>query len=61
MFKLISDIIAHWYGMWNTIVMAIDVCNAKKMICTFMFIISYHFEIKCFSNPLQLDLCYVMF
>ena len=37
MFKLISDIMAHWYAMWNTIVMTIDVCNAEKMICTFMF------------------------
>ena len=33
MFKVISDIMAHWYDMWNTIVFAINFCNAKKIIC----------------------------
>ena len=23
---------AHWYDLWNTIVIVIDFCNAKKMI-----------------------------
>ena len=61
MFKLISDLMAQWYAMWNTIVMAIDVCIAKKIICTFMIIISYYYGIKCLSNLLQLHPCYVMF
>ena len=34
MFKDISDIIAHWHDMRNTIVIAINFCNAKKMIDT---------------------------
>ena len=42
MFKVISDIMAHWYDLWNTIVIAINFCNAKKMICALMFIISNH-------------------
>ena len=42
MFKVISDIMAHWYDMWNSIVIAINFCNAKKMICALMFIISNH-------------------
>ena len=52
MFKMISDIIAHWYDMRNTIVIAINFCNAKKMISAFMFIISKHCWIKCLSNLL---------
>ena len=49
MLKVISDIIAHWYDMWNTIVIAFNFCNAKKMICA---LISNHYGIKCFSNLL---------
>ena len=30
------DLMAHWYAMWNTIVMWIDVCKRKKMIRTFI-------------------------
>ena len=61
MFKVISDIMAHWYDMWNSIDIAINFCNAKKMICALMFIISNHYGIKCLSNLLQLELCNVMF
>ena len=57
MFKVISDIMAHWYDMWNSIVIAINFCNAKKMICALMFIISNHYGIKCVSNLLQLEPC----
>ena len=60
MFKVISDIIAHWYNMWNTIVIAFNFCNAKKMICALMFIIRKHYGIKCRSNLLQLEPCNVM-
>ena len=61
MFKVISDIMAHWYDMWNTIVIAINFCNAMKMICALMFIISNHNGIKCLRNRLQLEPCNVMF
>ena len=61
MFKVISDIMAHWYDLWNTIVIAINFCNGKKMICALMFIISNHYGIKCLSNLLQLEACNVMF
>ena len=61
MFKVISDIMAHWYDMWNSIVIAINFCNAKKMICALMFIISNHYGIKCVSNLLQLEPCNDMF
>ena len=61
MFKVISDIMAHWYDLWNTIVIAINFCNAKKMICALMFIISNHYGISCLCNLLQLEPCNVMF
>ena len=54
MLKVISDIMAYWYDMWNTFVIAINFCNAKKMICALMSIISNHYGIKCLSNLLQL-------
>ena len=60
-FKVISDIMAHWYEMWNTIVIAISFCTGKKMICALMFIISNHYGIKCLSNLLQLEPCNDMF
>ena len=41
---------AHCYYMWNIIVIAINFCNAKKIICALMFIISNHDGIKCISN-----------
>ena len=37
MFKVISDIIAHWHNMRNTIVIAINSGNAKKMICACVY------------------------
>ena len=42
MFKVIFDIMAHCYDMWNTIVIAVNFCNAKKMISALMFIIGNH-------------------
>ena len=32
MLKVISDIMAHWYDLWNTFVIVINFCNATKMI-----------------------------
>ena len=61
MFKVISDIMAHWYEMWNTIVIAISFCTGKKMICALMFIISNHYGIKCLCNLLQFKPCNVMY
>ena len=61
MLNVISGILAHWYDMWNTIVIAIDFCNAKKLIWELIFILSNHDGIKCLSNPLQLEPCNVMF
>ena len=61
MFKVISDIIAYWYEIGMTIVIAIRFCNGKKMICALMFIISYHYGIIYLSNLLQLEPCNVMF
>ena len=39
--KVLSDM-AHWYDYWISIVIQITFCNAKKMICVSMFIISNH-------------------
>ena len=55
MFKAMSDIMAHWYDLWNTIVIVIYFCNGKKMICALILIISYHKGTKCLSNLLQLE------
>ena len=61
MFKAISEIMAHSYEMWNSIVIAIKFCNAKKMICALTLMISNHYRIKCLSNLLQIEPCNVMF
>ena len=61
MFEVISNIMAHWYDMWNIIDIAINFCNVKKIICALMFIISKIHGIKCLSNLLQLELCNVVF
>ena len=62
MLKVISDIMEHWYVLWNSIVIAINLCNGKKMICALMLIIkNNHNEIKCISNPLLLEPCNVLF
>ena len=52
MFEVISDIIAHWYDMSNTFVIAINFCNAE--LCHYV-IISYHCGIKCLSNFLHFE------
>ena len=52
-FKVISLIMSRWYEKWNTIVIAINFCNAKKQV--HWLIISSHYERKCRSTPLQLD------
>ena len=57
MFKVISDIMAHWYDMRNIIVFSKNICNAKKMNCAMMFIISQHHGIKSLRNRLQLEPC----
>ena len=49
LYKVIYNM-AHWYDNWNSIVIAINFCNAKKMICALMFIINNHYRIKCASN-----------
>ena len=61
LFNVISDITAHWYHIWNTIVIATIFCNAKKTICALMFIKKKLNGIKCLSNLVQLELCNVMF
>ena len=61
MFKVISDLLANCYDVWNTIINEIIFCNAKKMNCALMFIISNHYGIKCVSNLLQLEPCNDMF
>ena len=61
MFKVISDILAHWYEMCNTIVIGISFPSGRKMICALIFIIRNNYGIKCLSNLLQLDPCNVMF
>ena len=61
MFKGISDIMVHWYDLWNKIVIAINFCYRKKMICALMFIISNHYGTKCLRNVLQFEPCYIMF
>ena len=44
---------AHWYDMWNTIVIAINFCNA---LCIDVYH-SNHCRIKCLSNLLKLEPC----
>ena len=58
MFKGISVVMAHWYDLRNTIVIAINFCNGKKIICTLMFLISNHYGL---SILLLLEPCNVMF
>ena len=59
LYKLISDIMEHWYDMWNSIVIATNFCNAKIMICALMFIINNHYGLICLNNLLQLEPCNV--
>ena len=59
MFKVISDIMAHWYEMWNTIVIANSFCTGKKWSVHSSLI--SNLRIKCLCNLLQLEQCNVMF
>ena len=43
LFKVISDIMVHWYEMINKIIFTINFCNGMKMNCAFMLIISNHY------------------
>ena len=61
MFKVISDIMELSYDIWNTTINANNFCNAKKMKCALMFIISNHYGIKCGSNLELLESCNDMF
>ena len=58
MFNVISDIMAHWFEMWNTIVIILKFCTG---IGALMFIKTNHYGRKCFSNLLKLVSYYVMF
>ena len=40
MFKVISDIMAHWYLMANALIITINIYNEKNMNCALTFIIS---------------------
>ena len=57
MFKVISDVMAHCYDMWNTIITAINFCNATKVNWAFMFIISNHYGTTCGSKLVHLEPC----
>ena len=61
MYKVISDIIPHWYDLRNTIVIVINFCIAKKMICELILIIIYHYGIKCQSNVIWSLKCYLTY
>ena len=58
MFNVICDIMAHWDAMLNSIIFAINFCNAIKMNCA---LISNINERKCLSIVLHLEPCNVMF
>ena len=53
---VITDIITDWYVMLNTIMIAINFCNAKKMNCALRFT-----KQSCLSNLLQLEQCIFIF
>ena len=53
--KVISDVTALCYDMCNSIISAMNFCNAKKMNCTLIFIMSYRHGIKCVSSLLQFE------
>ena len=55
-FKVISDIMAHWYALLNSIIIVINFRNAIKMRCELMFIISNHHGSKCLTNVFHLEL-----
>ena len=51
---------AHWYDWWNTIVIAINFRNGKKMIRALMFIIRNNYGKKFHSDMFELEPCNVM-
>ena len=60
-FKVISDIMAHWNDMWNIILLTTNSCNVKKMISSMILIINNHNGIKCLNNLIMLVPCNVIF
>ena len=60
MFKVICDKMEHWYDMWNTIIIAINFCNANKNELCMHVYHKHHYGKKCLSNLLQLEPCSVM-
>ena len=61
MFKVISDMMAHWNIMLNTIIFAFNFCNGKKMNCALMFIISNNYGRKCLTNLFHFEPSNFMF
>ena len=61
MFIVISDMMAHWNIMLNTIIFEFNFCNGKKVICSLIFIISNRYGRKCLSNFVHLECCRVVF
>ena len=57
MLNVIFDIMEHSYDLWNTIVIAINFCNAKKMIRSLMSIVSNHYGIKCLIHLEPSNVC----
>ena len=58
MFKVISDIMTHWYELMMKFIITINFCNTMKMNCALMFMISNHYGTNCLSNLLlQLSPC----
>ena len=59
MFKVISVTMVHWCAI-NTIISAINFCNAFKSNCALMFFIRNYWGRKCLNNLLHLEPCNVM-
>ena len=57
---MILDKMVHFYDIWDTIVIAINFLNEKKMNCTLVLFISNHYGIICLSNQLLFESCSVM-
>ena len=56
MFKVISDIMAHRYDIWNTIVFSINTCKQIEL-CNHV----YHHWIKWLTNLLPVEPCSGMY
>ena len=52
MFKVISDMLADRYDMRNTIIIAINFCNAKKMNCALISIIMEEYVLVMYYSCL---------